>query len=212
MHYIGNDIVAYKHIRCLEKWKDHHFLNKILLADEQKQLQFQKNKDAYLWKLWTLKEAAYKLSCFLGNRSKFHALDFTVECNYLIKDADIHIVNEYPFYIENKIPQISSKVYFQDHIFIGNSFITHQFVHSAVTNMLNENTVYNAIAQHSNYNKNDFSNEVRLFTIAELAKQNIFTQEIKKTIDGIPFIEHNGKQSFISLSHDQQFVSFAYVL
>ncbi len=211
MQYIGNDIVAYKHKRCLGKWKDDFFIKKILTPNEQILLHQQTNKDAYLWALWTIKEAAYKLSCFLGNRNKFHAIQFETNLAIVVNDDNVHETETFPCSLPENKCQLLGSFIFSDLVFYTQTFITHQFVHSTVSNINNGNNVINKIGIHQNYNKNDFSKEVRLFTIEHLKNQNIFVDEIKKDIDGIPFINVNNTDKYISLSHDQQFVSFAFV-
>ncbi len=210
--YVGNDIVAYKHSRCLNKWQDKHFLQKILQPIEINNLAVQTNKDAYLWALWNLKEAAYKLSCFLGNRNKFHPIQFSVTNIVDFEDTMVQHID----FSNSKIAfaphcNIISEINFEDKAYFGKTILTHQFIHSLVSGFpVNEN-VHSSIGEHSNFNKNDYSNEVRSFAKQQLALKNIVFDNIEKDKDGIPFIMQNGKPQYISLSHDQQFVSYAFV-
>jgi phosphopantetheinyl transferase (holo-ACP synthase) len=209
--FVGNDIVAYKHARCIGKWQSENFVKKVLTPLEQKQLQLQTNKDAYLWMLWTLKEATYKLSCFLGNRNKFHAIQFEVQDGNIIQDDDI-VVLHLP--VTNLTPillhQHPSTIKFRNQFFYGKTIIAHDCIHSLV---LDEQELTNClwgIDTHNNYNKNDYSKEVREFTYGNLKAQGIIIDSIEKDKDGIPFVNYQSKEKYISLSHDQQFVSFAY--
>jgi phosphopantetheinyl transferase (holo-ACP synthase) len=212
MQFVGNDIVAYKHERCIGKWKDDRFLQKILLQSEIENLHLQFNKDAYLWALWTLKEAAYKLSCFLGNRNKFHPIQFGVHSiTYLNDDMVQHTIFDKSNIAVALQPNVESIICFENVVFYGKSVITHEFIHSIVSNLNEFENLHYAIGQHSNFNKNDYSKEVRVFAMEELAKKNILIDTIYKDIDGIPFIIVNETEKYISLSHDQQFVSYAYV-
>lgn len=209
MHHIGNDIVAYKHKRCIGKWRDARFLQKILTEKEITQLQLQTNKDAYLWMLWTLKEAAYKLSCFLGNRNKFHAIQFEIEYTSLLTDELVLQSLHYPIVIDMSLPYLLSEVKYDGQSFFGKTLITNECVHSTVSDSASADFLC-AITVHSNYNKNDFSTEVRNFAKEFLLKSKIEFSQIEKDKDGIPFVTLNNKQQYISLSHDQQFVSFAF--
>jgi 4'-phosphopantetheinyl transferase superfamily len=209
--FAGNDIVAYKHTRCIGKWQNENFVKKVLTPLEQNQLQLQTNKDAYLWMLWTLKEAAYKLSCFLGNRNKFHAIQFEVQEGSIIKDDDI-IALHLPVTNLTTIPlhHHYSAIKFGTHFFYGKTYIAHDCIHSIVFNEEKECNCIWAIDSHNNYNKNDYSKEVREFTYVSLKAQGIIIDSIEKDKDGIPFVTYPSKEKYISLSHDQQFVSFAY--
>jgi phosphopantetheinyl transferase (holo-ACP synthase) len=210
--YVGNDIVAYKHIRCIGKWKEERFLQKILVPTEIEQLHLQVNKDAYLWTLWTLKEAAYKLSCFLGNRNKFHANHFLVsadkQINNIIASSNYDFCN---YKNASTRDYYLSTIQFNATTFYGCTLITHEMVHSLVGESTDFSKCIWDIAKHSNYNKNDYSNEVRLFTKEKLQEQGVAIDSINKDKDGIPFVQLKDKQKFISLSHDQQFVSFAFM-
>jgi phosphopantetheinyl transferase (holo-ACP synthase) len=209
--FVGNDIVAYKHARCIGKWQNENFVNKVLTLLEQTQLQVQTNKDAYLWMLWTLKEAAYKLSCFLGNRNKFHAIQFEVRHGTIIQDQDI-VTLHLPINNLSTIPihQLCSTIKFGNNFFYGKTIITHDCIHSLVFDGEDMSNCLWGIDTHNNYNKNDYSKEVREFTYGNLKDQGIIIESIEKDNDGIPFVHYQSKEKYISLSHDQQFVSFAY--
>jgi phosphopantetheinyl transferase (holo-ACP synthase) len=210
--YVGNDIVAYKHQRCIGKWRNELFLKKILSDSELTILHEQTNKDAYLWSLWTLKEAAYKLSCFLGNRSKFHAKQFTVSA-FGFTDDDIQTL---PLPVDQtSLPghRIHSNIEYNTKQYQGVTVITHQFIHSLVFDEALQNTsLLFGIAEHKNYDKDDYSKEVRSFAKQCLLGQHIDYLDIEKDEHGIPYlVANNSEANYISLSHDQQFVSFAII-
>ncbi len=209
--FVGNDIVAYKHKRCIGKWQNENFVKKVLTPLEQTQLQGQTNKDAFLWTLWTLKEAAYKLSCFLGNRNKFHAIQFEVQDCSIIHDDDI-ITLQLPVtnLTTSSLHQYVSKIKFSNQLFYGNTIVAHDCIHSLVFDKADEMNCIWGIDTHNNYNKNDYSKEVREFTNSNLKAQHIIIESIEKDIDGIPFVNYQSNKKYISLSHDQQFVSFAF--
>jgi phosphopantetheinyl transferase (holo-ACP synthase) len=210
--YVGNDIVAYKHQRCMGKWRNELFLKKILSDTELEILQEQTNKDAYLWSLWTLKEAAYKLSCFLGNRNKFHAKQFTVSA-LRFTDDDIQTLSLPADQTSLPSHCIPSRIAYQSQEYYGISLITHQFIHSMVFDEAVQHTsLLFGIAEHKNYDKDDYSKEVRSFAKQCLLNQHIDYLDIEKDENGIPYlITNNNQANYISLSHDQQFVSFAII-
>jgi phosphopantetheinyl transferase (holo-ACP synthase) len=209
--YIGNDIVAYKHTRCLGKWQQDIFLEKVLQPDEITQLLLQDNKDAFLWSLWTLKEAAYKLSCFLGNRKKFHALQFSIQQMPFITNAMVqHISLPSTNLSGPAIHQLQTTVQFNDQVFFGHTSISFEFVHSLVTDTESMHDQVWAIGLHNHYQKNDYSAAVRSFAKQKLNEQGLFFNAIEKDTDGIPYLVFDKTARYISLSHDQQFVSFSY--
>jgi phosphopantetheinyl transferase (holo-ACP synthase) len=213
--YVGNDIVAHQHPRCIDKWKQVRFLEKVLQPIEIEQLYQQYNKHNYLWMLWTLKEAAYKLSCFLGNRNKFHAQQFTIAACGQLEDIP-NFVNKFPLNNTNDttIHSIQNEIHFDRHTFYGFSLIGEQFIHSMVTTTATlPKHICWGIQNHELVNKDDYSTAVRHFAMLQLAQQNIHVYAMEKDKDGIPFVKlAYGREKYISLSHDQQFVSYAYAL
>jgi phosphopantetheinyl transferase (holo-ACP synthase) len=59
--HIGNDIVDWREPLNAGKSQDSRFLKKILTAAEIEVVQNAKNPDAVLWSLWSCKETAYKV-------------------------------------------------------------------------------------------------------------------------------------------------------
>jgi phosphopantetheine--protein transferase-like protein len=55
---IGNDIVDLKTISA--KWQCHRFLNKVFTSEEQQHIKEARDKHLLVWRLWSMKEAAYK--------------------------------------------------------------------------------------------------------------------------------------------------------
>jgi phosphopantetheinyl transferase (holo-ACP synthase) len=55
---LGNDVVDYSVDE--KKYKNQRFVNRILTKVEQQYLQKSNNKNAFLWSLWSAKEACYK--------------------------------------------------------------------------------------------------------------------------------------------------------
>jgi hypothetical protein len=211
----GNDIVAWQHDRCRGKAAQQRFLDKTCLPAEQQYIKTSANADLALWLHWSLKEAAYKLSCFSGNRDHFHAIRFEV--------ADLPPVNTPA--ADDPVPKglqwgtnftnaVYSKICFQDKEYAGCSLLHPHFIHSIVAPQASvfEN-IYWAVLGNETVDKNDFSEAVRHFALQQLNLQ--LTQKIvsfSKDGDGIPFvILANDEQQYISLSHDQQWLSFAFV-
>lgn len=57
---IGNDIVDLQLAKMQSNWQRPRFIEKIFTTSEQDIIQQSKNPELEIWKLWTMKEAAYK--------------------------------------------------------------------------------------------------------------------------------------------------------
>jgi hypothetical protein len=138
---------------------------------------------------------------------------FLVNNTSVIKDEDVQLFNSKMDNLNSSnLHAYFSQVVYDNKLFLGKTLITHKAIHSLVLDEINieENLVW-AISEHNNYNKNDYSAEVRAFTKQQLLQQAINVHAIEKDNDGIPYIIQKDKANYISLSHDQQFISFAYV-
>ena len=58
---VGNDIVDLKEARKSSNWQRPRFLNKLFTFKEQQLIHKSKNPFNMVWRLWSMKEAAYKL-------------------------------------------------------------------------------------------------------------------------------------------------------
>ncbi|MFD2552407.1 4'-phosphopantetheinyl transferase superfamily protein [Bizionia sediminis] len=59
---IGNDIVDLNIAAQQSNWKRPRFLNKIFTEQEQQLIHNSKNQTTTVWRLWSMKEAAYKIN------------------------------------------------------------------------------------------------------------------------------------------------------
>ena len=58
---IGNDIIDLQLARTQSNWQRPKYLEKIFTIDEQNLIKRAKNQELEIWKLWSRKEAAYKI-------------------------------------------------------------------------------------------------------------------------------------------------------
>ncbi|GAA3510956.1 hypothetical protein GCM10022393_25800 [Aquimarina addita] len=74
---IGNDIVDLHLARIQSNWRRRGWLDKICSISEQKEIYTAQNPDQTVWKLWSMKEAAYKAHqrLFL-HPPRFNPIDF----------------------------------------------------------------------------------------------------------------------------------------
>ena len=58
---IGNDIVDLRLAKTQSNWQRPRFLEKIFTEEEREYINKSKNPEIEVWKLWTMKESAYKI-------------------------------------------------------------------------------------------------------------------------------------------------------
>ncbi|MDT8347270.1 MAG: 4'-phosphopantetheinyl transferase superfamily protein [Flavobacteriaceae bacterium] len=78
---IGNDIVSLDFEKNSKNWRNQRFLDKIFTKTEQKSIKIAQNPFVEIWKLWSLKESAYKLYAQRFNIRFFAPTQF--ECHFL---------------------------------------------------------------------------------------------------------------------------------
>jgi len=110
---VGNDIVDLHEALHASNWQRSRFLNKLFTESEQRYIRDAKSPFQMVWRLWSMKEASYKLytqlypsrfynpkgfECTFQNNSgtvKFKGFQSYVETketsNYIISEARLHI-------------------------------------------------------------------------------------------------------------------------
>jgi phosphopantetheinyl transferase (holo-ACP synthase) len=211
----GNDIVAWKHPRCINKSQHTRFLEKTCIPAEISNIQTAENPDLLLWTMWALKEATYKLSCFMGNRNGFIARRFETE----FISGEIKISGNNPIPLCNMglpVEQAVSnwKIQLGNEIFSGVVLATENYIHALATPEAQQLTqVHWGISKNTMKQTDNDTEAVRVFTLEQLNIQlnNQFVS-IEKDKDGIPFLKTTGNNSpYISISHDQGFLAFAFL-
>lgn len=184
---IGNDVVDL-HLANLENdWQRPRYLSKIFTQKEQSHIAAEKNKTEMVWRLWSMKEAAYKANQRrFGLFSKFNPTEFHCE----------------PTSKENGIVRIGKENY--ETI----TAITSEFV-GTVAKLENYTMVI-----HSRLERNIEPNElhVKLKKYLSLkSKQHISMFTIEKDKNHIPWIFKDGSRWEIpfSFSHHGKFSLFS---
>jgi phosphopantetheinyl transferase (holo-ACP synthase) len=210
----GSDIVAWRHPRCANKSGNIRFLEKTCSPAEIQQIQQAENPDLLLWSFWALKEAAYKLSCFLGNRSGFVARRFETEW---IPESKI---NTSSVVLNCMVKGVSMEdavggmaIGTGNDIFWGAVQATEKYIHAwAVPQPEQFSEIYWGV-QSMAVGKKEESEFVRIFALQHLNRQfnNRFIS-IEKDADGIPYLQTaNRANPYISISHDQGFLAFSFL-
>ncbi len=102
---IGNDIVDLQLASYQSNWQRKGWLQKIFTTKEQRHIHTSENPNLMVWKLWSMKEATYKVhQNYLSHAPRYSPLDF---------DCSLH-----------------GKVYIHNHTYCVKTETTKEYVHS----------------------------------------------------------------------------------
>lgn len=185
---VGNDIVDIAKAKKDSNWQRPRFLDKLFTTKEQQGIHNSSNPFIMVWKLWSMKEAAYKLYTQI-NPSRFYKpkkFECTIEEN-----KDIVLFQDFKCYVVSKI--------------------TADYIISEATlkplSMTSEVIEFKTISEtHSSYLKKKLLSSMSL-------QYNISEDELglNKDVYGIPTITYNETKIHISLTHHGNYGAFAIV-
>ena len=170
---IGNDIVDLNLAESESNWKRRGFLEKLFTDYEKELILSSKRPFIEVWRLWSMKESAYK--CFVKqfNKRLFNPKRF--ECS--IESS------------KNGIVSFKNKVYYTK------TKTTNSFIHTVALKDKNLEFEYNLHKLENNHN----SNELNSYLMNQFSQD----VKIKKNDFGVPFLfKYNIKLPLsISISH-----------
>ncbi|MGC1632566.1 MAG: 4'-phosphopantetheinyl transferase superfamily protein [Gelidibacter sp.] len=186
---IGNDIVDLEFAKCNSRWKEHRFLDKLFSKEEQDFILSDENRFQNIWRLWSMKESAYKIISRAGGIVRFNPKDF---CCFTTNPTKGYVV------FENKsIPTVTQTTpkFIQTTACLEPSYISEvfQFLHK------------DSKLQH----KQSYEQAIKAY--AQWKKQSQETVEIIKNEIGVPQFCINGRllETRLSLTHHGHFGAFA---
>lgn len=97
---VGNDIVDIEEAMQASNWQRPRFLEKLFTIKEQQSIQNSENSFLMVWRLWSMKEAAYKLYTQL-HPSRFY-MPKSFECEFNELNGAV-IFRDYKCYVDTKI-------------------------------------------------------------------------------------------------------------
>lgn len=175
---IGNDIVDLKEAKLKSNWQRPRFLEKLFTLKEQQFIHNSDNAFLMVWRLWSIKEAAYKLYTQLNPNRFYNPKQFECDINSLdsivrYKDFQCFVTTKISTqYILSEARLVSCEI-ISDCIEIPNNS-------SKIQSSIMTSYVLNAVS-------NAFS----------IAKEHL---KIVKSEFGIPQIYQNSKKINISIS------------
>jgi phosphopantetheine--protein transferase-like protein len=187
---VGNDIVDLKVAATESNWERKGFLNKIFTARERKYISNSNNKFNTVWRLWSMKESAYKLYIQQNGERFFNPKK--LECTIFSKNEGQVIVGESWFSTSTKS---------------NNNLIFSTALIDKSTTVISCDFKINNCAQ------SEQTHSAILHYIAFLTKFKLSKLTIKKSANNVPCLYFQNEQLpwSISLSHHGTFGAFSLI-
>ena len=106
---IGNDIVDLSLAKVESNWQRKGFLRKLFSAEEIDLISYAAEPDLMVWKLWSMKESAYKADFRSSKKRKFNPSKFQCEV----------------------VTDTSGNVQYEGSMYKTNTLIGHNFIHTS---------------------------------------------------------------------------------
>lgn len=184
---VGNDIVDIAYTKNNSNWERPRFLEKLFTPIEQQLIYSAKMPSIMVWRLWSMKEAAYKLYTQINPSRFYNPKGFECEINNTV---NIVRFTDFTCYVETKTTS--------DYI-ISEARLDTQLMTSKVIKLTNSNPKTQ-------------SKIIREKTIDFVANQlNKSKKDIKilSSEFGVPIVKIDSKELSISLSHHGHYGAFA---
>ena len=185
---IGNDIVDLKTIST--KWQRPGFLDKVFTSQEQDLIYNSDNRHRTVWRLWSMKEAAYK-NYLQHNHTRFFNPK-RLKCTIINKMQGIVSIDEMRFYT--------------------NSESSEDYIHTVATiNRSLPETIQ--IFQSIDTDQKSQSTAIKEQLILKLSRKTGLCKDhlsVEKLVNGTPVIYYNSKRMDVSfsLSHCGRFAGY----
>ncbi len=186
---VGNDIVDIAEANQKSNWQRPRFLDKLFTLQEQQLIQNSDNSFLMVWRLWSMKESAYKLYTQL-HPSRFYS----------------------PKQFECEINEPQGEVRYKDFICYVKTNVTSQYIISE-SRLVTSNMISECIEMKTISSENQ-SDTIKAQLLSAIAKQfNIVKEDltILKSEFGIPSVYQNSKKLNIgiSISHHGSYGAYA---
>ena len=186
---IGNDIVDLEFAGFNSRWREQRFLDKLFSIEEQDFIFSDENRFENIWKLWSMKESAYKIISRADGIVRFNPKDFQCFTMTATRGQVIYENNSI-----STVTQTNQK-FIQTTAYLKQNWISDVF------------QVLNAGAEAPSQPK--YEHAVRAYAEQKKVSQN--TIEIIKNDIGVPqfYLQGNLQKEQLSLSHHGHFGAWA---
>lgn len=177
---VGNDIVDLKEEQNASNWQRPRFLDKLFTPLEQSYIQDAKNSFLMVWRLWSMKEASYKLYTQIYPSRFYNPKGF--QCT-LDTNSGIVNFNNFQCYVETKITS---------NYIISEARLERQKLNSEIVKFTSP--------EHS-----DQSEELKVKLLGTLGN----AYNLRKSEFNIPTLSNGKEQINISLTHHGNYGAYA---
>ncbi len=186
---VGNDIIDVKKVRQEIRYKDPRFIDKLFTTAEQFYIKQSRDSILMLWRLWSIKESAYKLFIQNGGGRFFNPKK--ISC-VLDGNHSIASINTFKCKVTTRI---SSDYIFSHTVTNSNNVISKQ-VHIESTNQREQSKELYFLLKKE---------------ISERLKANMSDISLKKNTIGVPLLYLNKTQlnCSVSLSHHGNYGAYS---
>ena len=188
---IGNDIVDLKQASLSSNWKRPRWLQKVCTEEEQELISQSETPDATVWRLWSMKESAYK--CYVQQFGKLSFNAKNLNCEFLS-------------YTKGIVTILGTQ-------FFTTSSINRQYIHTTAS-LHNNLQVYSKICVLKGTDPSQISlalKEAALKTISTISHLPVGYLQIEKTELQVPKVldDEGDLYLHLSLSHHGNYGAFA---
>ncbi|NNK71893.1 MAG: 4-phosphopantetheinyl transferase family protein [Flavobacteriaceae bacterium] len=184
---VGNDIVDISEAKSRSDWQRPRYLDKLFTTQEQAYIHKSEDSFRTVWRLWTMKEAAYKLHTQL-NPGRFYN----------------------PRAFECTIAGNSGQVVFNDHRYFVATRITSDYILSEAR-LESNNLISKVIVFETDdcQEQGEYLKAKALELVADAQDVPVEDLRLETSDYGIPKIIYNSKVISLSLTHHGHFGAFA---
>lgn len=187
---IGNDIVDLAEAQLKSNWQRPRFLDKLFTLKEQDTIQSSENTFVMVWRLWSMKEAAYKLFTQL-HPSRFYS----------------------PKQFECEIQDSKGKVNYKTFECFTTTEITKKYILSEAR--LSKAEIASEAQEIKTNSPKTQSDAVKALLLSAISKKfNLITEDLNivKSEFGMPSVYHLSKKLNlgVSISHHGCYAAYAY--
>lgn len=189
---VGNDIVDILETRRFSNWERPGFLQKLFTVKEQSIIATSKDPFITLWRLWSIKESAYKVYIQAGGIRFFNPTKIECSLNSLeIGQAKIAAIT------------LKSETYIQDNYIYS---IASEDCSTVV------NRIFKLIENHPK-RQGLFIQEQLLCDYAKNYSLGLARLQLKKTVTGVPVLYYENKPliTAISITHHGKYGAYSFL-
>ena len=188
---LGNDIIDIKEARRTSNWQRKGFLDKAFTSNEQKVIKESLNPFYLVWRFWSMKESAYKVSIQFGLGRSFNPS--SIQCTIISSEVGLISIGDLCLYSETMVSK--------DYIL--------SLVSSIYTDKISTK-VLKIPALNLHMQKEVLHQQI----LAQVSTEYNYDKDylrVQKTNLNVPYISHKNKKiaSHISISHHGKYGVFS---